>query len=332
MCLIAILISISWGSVSISFSEIVAIIHYKLVGLPLADHVQETTVSILWFIRLPRILMAYIVGAALAVSGTVMQSILRNPLASLYTLGVSSGASLSAALYIVLGISLSFLGFFALPLFGFLGGFITILIIMSFTAQLDKNMSNQTIVLVGMVFSLFVNGLLTLVIVLSREHIEPLIFWQMEGFSGRNRSEVFITFLMTVFCIIFLMGYAREMDLLSFGEEQALSVGVETKKVKWQLISICALLTGTAVAFVGIIGFIDLIAPRVTQKIFGSSHILVLPMSALFGGVLMVTADLIGRTVLAPQEIPVGAVPALIGTSFFAYIYFHKRKGSDLLC
>ena len=117
------------------------------------------------------------------------------------------------------------------------------------------------------------------------------------------------------------------MDLMTFGEEQALSAGVELTRVKLLLIAVAALLTGSAVAFVGVIGFVDLISPHVVRRIFGSNHRLVVPMSALFGGGFMVIADLVSRTILAPQELPVGAVTALIGAPFFAYVYFHRRKG-----
>ncbi len=328
ICVIAFVISIGMGSVNIPFEEIVNILGNRILRLPLSEDIQGTTISILWNIRLPRSFMAFIVGAALAVSGTVMQSILRNPLASSFTLGVSSGASLGAALFIVLGISVPLLGIFALPLIGFLGGLATVMMVMSFTLRLDKNMANQTIILVGMVFSLFVNALLTLVTALSRQHLEQLVFWQMGSFSGRNWSHVFVAFTVTVICILFLMSYSREMDIMTFGEDQALSAGVELKKVKFLLIGVCALLTGTAVSFVGIIGFVDLIAPHVIRKLFGSSHQIVLPMSALFGGAFMVVADLIGRTIMAPSELPVGAVTALIGAPFFAYIFFQKRKGA----
>ncbi len=128
-------------------------------------------------------------------------------------------------------------------------------------------------------------------------------------------------------CLLGLMRYTREMDLMTFGEEQALSAGVDLRRVKLMLIGIAALLTGTAVSLVGVIGFVDLIAPHVMRRFFGSNHRVVVPASALFGGLLMVLADLASRTVLAPQELPVGAVTALIGAPFFAWIYFHRRRG-----
>ncbi len=325
-CLLALTASIGIGSVGISPPDILAILLHKLFGLPLREEVDAITVSILWNIRLPRTLLAFFVGGALAASGTVMQSVLNNPLASSYTLGVSSGASLGAAAVMVLGISIPFLGMFTLPLLASVCGLLTVLLAMGFSARLDRNMENQTIILVGMVLSLFVNALLTMVTALSREHLQQLVFWQMGSFSSRDWSHVAILFPVTLIGCLLLLRYTREMDIMTFGEEQALSVGVELKRIKLILIILSALLTGTAVAFVGVIGFVDLIAPHVVRKLFGASHRLVVPMAVLFGGAFMTLADLLSRTVISPSELPVGAVTALIGAPFFAYIFFKKRK------
>ena len=148
----------------------------------------------------------------------------------------------------------------------------------------------------------------------------------MGSFSAQTWANAALTLPILLIGLVVMMRYAREMDLITFGEEQALSAGVDLKRVKFALIAVSALLTGTAVSFAGVIGFVDLIAPHIVRKIFGSNHRIVVPMSALFGGCFMVLADLIGRTIMAPQELPVGAVTALIGAPFFAYIYFHRRR------
>ena len=129
--------------------------------------------------------------------------------------------------------------------------------------------------------------------------------------------------------LLFLQRYAREMDLMTFGDEQALSAGVDLRAAKLILIVVGALLTGTAVSMVGVIGFVDLIAPHVVRRWFGSNHRVVVPVSALAGGVLMVLADMIGRTIIAPRQLPVGAVTALIGAPFFAYLFFKRRRGEN---
>ena len=138
--------------------------------------------------------------------------------------------------------------------------------------------------------------------------------------------EVFILFLVILPILIFLMRFSLEMDIMSFGEEHALSVGIELKKMKILLISLGAFLTGTAVSFVGVIGFIDLIAPHVVRKLFGSSHRYVLPLSFVFGGIFMTLSDIVARRIISPSELPIGAITALIGALFFTWIYFSKRR------
>jgi len=248
-------------------------------------------------------------------------------LASSYTLGVSSGASLLAAVVIVSGVTLPVIGQYTLPLFGFAGGLGTVFLAMALTVRFDRNLENQTIILVGMVLSLFVNAILTMVTAMADDRLSRLVFWQMGSFSGQSLENCGLVVSVLVVGLLVLTRYSREMDLMTFGEEQALSAGVDLRRVKFILIAISALLTGTAVSLAGVIGFVDLIAPHIVRKLFGSKHRIVVPMSALFGGAFMVLADLVSRTVLAPEELPVGAVTALIGAPFFAYIYFHRRKG-----
>lgn len=321
----AVALAIMIGSANIDFPDLINILGNQIFKTPLSEEISGNQVSILWKIRTPRVLMAFLVGGALAASGVVMQSVLRNPLASSYTLGVSSGASLGAAFVILLNFTLPFAEIYSLPLAGFVFGLGTVFLAMGLAAKFDRNMENNTIILVGMVLSLFVNAILTLMIALEPDRMKQLSFWQMGSFSSIYWSNVKAVFPVILIGVLILMRYTREMDLLTFGEEEALSAGVELHKMKFLMIGISALLTGAAVAFSGTIGFVDLIAPHVVRRIFGPRHKLVLPASVLFGGTFMVLADMISRTILAPREIPVGAVTALVGAPFFAYIYF-KRK------
>lgn len=314
------------GSIQVPPNDIFNILCYKLFNAPLPGHIVSTSIPIVWNLRLPRTLLAFIVGGALSVSGTVMQSVLKNPLASSYTLGVSSGASVGAAFVIVSGFSIPFLGMFTLPMVGLLCGLFTVYCSVKFAARMDKNMENNTIILVGMVFSLFINAILTLIIAMYKEHLTQLTFWQMGSFALKEWSNVLVLFPIVVVGVLILLNYSREMDTLTFGEDQAFTMGIDVPKIKWLLLGLSAALTGSAISFVGVIGFIDLIAPHVVRKIFGSSHRIVVPMSMLFGGVFMVLCDVVARTIVSPSELPVGAVTALIGAPFFAYIYFSKRK------
>lgn len=326
LALIALALGIALGSVGVSLGNLMTVLSHKLFGTALPEGFSAVTVSILWSIRFPRAVMAFLTGAALAASGTVMQSVLRNPLASSYTLGVSSGASLLAAIVIVTGFTLPVIGQYTLPLFGFLGGLGTVFLAMALSMRFSRSLENQTIILVGMVLSLFVNALLTLITALSADRLSQLVYWQMGSFSGQSWQNAGLVLPILLISLLILTRYSREMDLMTFGEEQALSAGVDLRRVKFILIAISALLTGTAVSLAGVIGFVDLIAPHVVRRIFGSNHRVVVPMSALFGGAFMVLADLVSRTILSPQELPVGAVTALIGAPFFAYIYFHRER------
>lgn len=325
----ALLFAIGAGSVFVPFSDIFAIIGSKLFGAPLIA--DANTASIIWNIRLPRALSAFCVGAMLAAAGTVMQSVLQNPLASSYTLGVSSGATLGAALVIVTGFSLPFIGIFTLPIAGFVFGLVTVLLAMAFALKLDHSLKNQTVILVGMVLSLFVNAILTLISGMFKSHLQQLTLWQMGSLSAKNWQHAAILFFVGMASIIALMLFCREMDILTFGDEQASSMGISVKKIKFTLIVICSLLTGTAVCFTGVIGFVDLVSPHIVRRIFNPSHKLLLPLSAIFGGGFLAIADTLARVVLSPVELPVGAITALIGAPFFAFIYF-KRRRVDALC
>ncbi len=320
-------LGISIGSSNINILDTINILLNKMLNIPLRESINPKDISIIWSIRLPRVLLAFMVGGCLAVSGAVVQSILKNELASPYTLGVSSGASLGAGLVIVLGISIPFLGGLTLPIVGFLFGLLTVYSVITFSAKIDKTMSNNTIILAGMVFSLFVNAILTTITALFSEDIQSITMWQMGSFSMKGWSYVKALVPFLIIGIIGVLKYSKEMDILTFGEEQAKAVGVDTTKVKKRLFIFSTTLTGSAVALSGTIGFVDLIAPHIVRKIFGSKHSYVIPMSFLFGGSLMVITDLISRTIISPSELPVGAITALIGAPFFAYVYFKSKKG-----
>ncbi len=326
ICIFVLLMGVALGSVYVPLGHIAGIISNKLFSTAISSDISAVSISIVWKMRLPRALLAFLVGGALAVSGTVMQSVLKNPLASSYTLGVSSGASLGAALVIVTGFNIPFLGMFTLPAVGLVFGLLTVFSAVKFASRMDSNLENNTIILVGMVFSLFVNALLTLVTSLSKEHVERLTFWQLGSFSLKDWSNVIVLLPIVLIGVMIIRYYSKEMDIMTFGEEQAFTMGVDVYKIKWLLLSLSAALTGSAISFVGVIGFIDLIAPHVVRKIFGSSHRIVIPMSMLFGGSFMVICDLIARTIISPSELPVGAITAIIGAPFFAYVYFSRRK------
>jgi len=318
----------SLGSTGISPLDTVSVILHKVFGFPLREGITAGTVSIVWLLRLPRVLLAFIAGGCLAMSGAVCQSILRNPLASPYILGVSSGASLGAGLIIISGITIPLISGFTLPLAGFIFGVAAVFFVAAFSSRLDKSMSNNTIILCGMVFSLFLNALLTTLSAVFSDDLRRIVLWQMGSFA--MRGWVYVKMLLPFFIIgsAGILFYSKEMDILTFGDEQAKSAGVEAGLLRKKLLVFSAVLTGAAVALCGVIGFVDLIAPHAARRITGSRHRFLIPMSFIVGGLLMVAADLIARTVISPSELPVGAITALVGAPFFAWIYFRRRTGT----
>ncbi len=325
ICIFILIMCINIGSVYVALPDALYITMHKLFGITLPARIEPMTVSIFWNIRVPRALVSFFVGGALAVSGAVMQSLLQNPLASSYTMGVSSGSAVGAALIIISGIQSFALRSFLLPLTGFVFALLTVFFVILFSSRIDRNIHSYTIILIGMVISLFVSAMLTLIAALFPDHSQQIYFWMMGSFSARNWSHVLIIIPVSIIVTFIIMLFSRELDIMTFGDDQAMSIGVNTRHKKILLIMLTALLTGVSVAFTGTIGFIDLVAPHAVRRIFGARHKAVIPMSFLFGGAFMSVMDLIARTLLSPREIPVGAVTALLGAPFFIILFFKKR-------
>ena len=322
---LTLIMGICLGSVNIPLSDTLSILFSKLSGSAVKDCIDPSLISILWDIRIPRALCAFLIGGALAASGAVIQSILQNPLASSYTLGVSSGACLGVAIIIITGVGGSALGYFLLPAVGFGCGLLTVLIVILIATRLDSGFKNHTIILFGMIFSLFVNAIMTMLSALNKSHMQRLVLWQMGSFSGRRFEHVAVIFVCLVIGMTLIMLFHRELDIISFGDEQAAAVGVDNKKSKIILLILASFLTGVSVCFTGVIGFVDLTIPHVVRKMYGSSHKVVIPMSLVLGGAFMSLSDLLARTLMAPQEIPIGAITAFVGAPFFLWVYFKGR-------
>ncbi len=313
---LSVLLGVGVGSVYVSPARIFA---------ALAGAGEENTRELILRLRLPRVALAFLTGAALSVGGTVMQSVLENPLASPFGLGVSAGAGLGATAVLVAGLSAGALGAALLPAAGFAGGVVTALLVMALSRAFDRRMSNVTVVLVGMVASLFFSAIMDLMSAMSPEYAQRIGLWQMGSFASRGWRPVAVLAPVLAVCLALFISRASELDLLTFGDEQARAMGADPRKSRRALILLVAVLTGAAVSFSGIIGFVDLIAPHVARKLFGASHRRILPAGAVLGGSFMVLCDLAARTLAAPREIPVGAVTAILGAPFFLWIFFTKR-------
>jgi iron complex transport system permease protein len=213
-----------------------------------------------------------------------------------------------------------------LPLAGFVFGLITVVLSILLASRIDRSVSNQTIVLIGMVLSLFVTGIMNFMMTFYGDRSKQLWLWMTGSFSARNWTHAAILFVTGIAGFVIFFMLSGRLDILTFGELQASSMGVDVKKTRIMAILVASLLTGVSVAFAGVIGFIDLAAPHIVRRIFGPSHRIVIPMSFIYGGAFMALCDLAARTVLSPREIPVGAVTALVGAPFFAYVFFAKGR------
>lgn len=298
---------------------------------PLSPDISPAAAGIILDIRLPRILLAWLAGAAVSVSGAIMQSVLRNPLASPFTLGVSAGASLGSGLVMLAGTAFPFAGALAIlsglavPAAGFVSGLAAIFLLLAFSRSLDPRLDTHTVILSGMVLSLFINAALTLVSALAGQEMNRLILWQMGSFALKGWTPVAVLALPVFLGILAATAYSRELDILTFGDEEASAIGVDIKKHRGILIALASALTGATVAFVGVIGFVDLAVPHLVRKITGPGHLKAIPLSALAGGSAMVLADLAARTLIPPLDLPVGAITAIAGAPIFAFIYLSGR-------
>ena len=318
---ISIIFSICIGNVFISPKEIITIFVYKIFSPNLI--VSKINADIIFNIRLPRSILAFFVGASLSLTGVVMQSILRNPLASVYNLGISSGAGLGASLLIITGINFNQYFYSAMST---LFAFITIIFILFIAGRIDKYMNNNSIILAGIVISLFLYSLMSFFIYIFPKYSNRIILWQLGNLYLKNLIDIFIIILIAIIFLLVLIRYSTILDIMTFGDETSLSLGVNAKKMRIFFIIVSSFITAVLVSFVGIIGFVDLVSPHIVRKIFGAKHIIVVPMSALFGGILLNIADIFSRIIVQGANIPIGIVTALIGAPFFLYIFINNKS------
>jgi iron complex transport system permease protein len=319
------LLAISIGSVSIPLSTIVQLIKQKIFFLN-GSEFDESYELIIFKLRMPRVFLAAIVGAALACAGAAIQGLLKNPLGDPYILGVSSGASVGAVLVMFFGISIPYISMFTLPFVSILFGFITIFLVLRFTHLIDKQMKVETIILTGVIFSSFLSSLVSLMIALSNEELRTIIYWLLGSVSLKGWPYIWVVSPVIGLGFILILFNSRVLNALAFGEETAHHLGVNVRKRKVIILIGTSILTGAAVAVSGIIGFVGLVIPHITRIVVGADHHYLLPMSIINGATFLVLTDLVARTVIAPSEIPIGVMTALIGAPLFAYIFFQQRK------
>lgn len=287
----------------------------------------DPTAVILLHLRLPRVLLAFIVGGCLAAVGTGLQAMLRNPLADPYVLGISSGAALGAALAILLGLEASLLAFSTLPLCAFGGGLLALAIVYR-VATSSGALPVQTLLLAGVIL----NAIFSALIMFVTSMMSPTRSFAMTGWlMGTLTAPAYPALaVLTVYVAgggLMLLGQARALNVLTLGEESAKSLGIEVDRVKRTIFIISALLTGAVVSVSGLIGFVGMMVPHAVRMLVGPDHRILLPASALAGGAFLTAADAVARSVLAPSEIPVGVITALVGGPCFLYFLIFRKGG-----
>jgi iron complex transport system permease protein len=328
MLAFAVLAGVGVGTVTVPAADIFPIIFAKLFHMNPPAHIDPMHIDIVHAIRLPRVLLAGLVGASLAIAGAAFQGLLRNPLADPYILGVSSGASVGAVATLFLNLSIPLLGLYTLPVLSILSAFITIIIVLFFARAVERTMRVETIILTGIIFSSFLGAFISLIIALSGDQLNQIIGWLLGSVSMRGWKYVMIIIPFFVVGALLLLASSRELNAMSFGEERAQHLGVDVQKRKLLILTAGSILTGAAVAVSGAIGFVGLVIPHLTRLLWGPDHTHLLPLSVFTGASFLILADLLSRTIISPQVLPIGVITALIGAPVFALILMKQRKGS----
>lgn len=312
---LVILLSLSRGALDITFLGVIDV---------LFGGGTDIERRVVWQLRFPRVVMALTVGAGLAVSGVAMQGLFRNPMASPFILGLSSGAAFGAALAMVFGIAL-LPGYLAIPSMAFAFCLLTLLLVYNI-AKVGGRVPIETLLLAGIAVGAFFSALVNLMTYLAGDDLQGIVFWMMGDLTQFGWDNVYVVLPMVIFGASIVMYYSRDLNAMMLGDNHAQNLGIEVGKVRVHLLIACAMATAAAVAFVGIIGFVGLVIPHVMRLIVGPDHRILVPTSILAGGIFLLLADVLARWVLAPQVLPIGIITALIGAPYFVYLLRRRRK------
>lgn len=326
LLLFVIVLAVATGAVYVPLDRSFKII---LAGMGLIDDpgLPQNQVSIIYMVRLPRVLIACLAGSALAASGTVMQGMFRNPMADPGILGVSSGAGLGAVIAISLGFSAG--SIYLLPLFAASGAIIAVVLIYSLSLR-KGSISPLTLILSGLAVSTFIGAVTQLILTRSNDYeVRSYIFWTMGGLNGMMWEQVRLVAGPVIILVLVLLIFSRDLNLLLLGEEEARSVGLEPTRSRKLLLVITSLITATAVSVCGPVSFVGLIVPHIMRLITGPDHRILLPASALGGAIFLTGCDILSR-LPARGEISVGIITSMLGAPFFLYLLIKTRREGEM--
>lgn len=318
--LIASLLSITVGAANISFIKTIEIIISKLTSNgndPIFD-------KIIFDIRLPRVLMAALVGIGLSISGVAFQGIFMNSMADPYVLGISSGAALGATISIIYKLDAQ--GPMATTICGFLGAITTVVIVYSIS-RVGSKIPTTTLLLSGVALNFFMSSLISMIMILKRESMERIVYWTMGSLSNSSYKQLLIVSpIINIIAFYFYMHY-RTFNAMASGQDSAYILGVETEAFKKKIVFLTSLVVAVIVSFTGVIGFVGLIIPHIAKLIVGGNNKYTIPFSAVLGALFLIVCDAIARGIMPPSELPVGAVTSFFGAPYFIYLLFLKKRG-----
>lgn len=325
VALILAVVCLQLGTQYIGLGKLISVLSSALLDQPTDNDVLKTTSVILLQVRLPRVFLGFLVGVCLASVGVALQALLRNPLADPYVLGVSSGAALGVAVAVLFGIGTTVLAFSLLPVCGFLGGLVALLVVYRMAATYDR-LPIHSVLLAGVIL----NAIFSALIMFITSIMEPnrsfgMMAWLMGSLTAPAYPALAALSVYLLAGLFLLFKQVRVLNILALGEEPARSLGIDTERAKRVIFLVSALLTGAVVSVSGMIGFIGMIIPHAVRLVIGADHRLLLPASALVGGIFLMVADTMARTFFVPSEVPVGIITALAGGPFFVYLLVWRK-------
>ncbi|MDQ0416138.1 iron complex transport system permease protein [Croceifilum oryzae] len=315
------ILAVTVGSLKIPISEIWNVIGHHTIGFP--NQVDPTLDAVLWSLRFPRVVLAMVVGASLALAGVLYQGVLRNPLADPYILGVSSGSATGAIIAILSGIGAGIWGMWFISLSAFIGAFIATV---SVFLLAGRELRTNTLILAGVVIHALFGAIITFLLSMSVEQMSRIQYWLMGSFSLREWTHIWI--LIPVILVVMAVAWftQRELNLFAVNARTAAHVGVSVKKTRFLLLILASLLTAMVVSISGVIGFVGIVIPHLIRMIIGANHRFLIPYSILAGATFMMASDLLARTIFDPRELPVGVITAFLGAPFFSYFLYKWRR------
>ena len=328
LLLAAIVISVLVGSVNINPS---------IIGKVLTNHIlkreifiptwEKNTESIIWTLRMPRIFLSFVVGSGLSLCGILMQALTKNSLADPYVLGISSGASAGAVCAILFG-WFSFFGNYNVIVGATVGAILSLLLALRF-ANINNRITSTQLVLSGVAVSAIFSAITNYCVYhsnTSNDKVKSALYWMLGSLSGASWDKMFYGSVCFIVCAVVIFLFCQPLDILMLGDDVAVTLGVNLRRVKWAVILLSTILTGIIVSISGVIGFVGLVIPHITRSIVGSSHRRLIPAAVLIGGFFLIVCDVISRVVVSPQELSIGVVTSFLGAPFFVFLIRKSHK------